>query len=231
MASPQERRMVVIPVRFHRFTQKLAKYWSLYITYVAFGPLVLLVMVTAGLWKYYFTYLENKLFSLVKFLSVREESVFCIVICWHLLVQPPKYQINALQKPQLQQSNRNVGVRSFFWIRVLYYNSFCQGRKRFLHYDLVTLVCPPEYPIDAPCKSGRFAAIKQKFGGWIIFFIPGFHQSGAQWHFDQQLHRVPVQSDFWIKEMNTCCTFTNSMSFGTSVLRSCRRSDKLSSPN
>ena len=79
----------------------------------------------------YFTYLENKLFSLVKFLSVREESAFCIVICWHLLVQPPKYQINALQKPQLQQSNRSVGVGSFFWIRGLYYNSFCQGRKRF----------------------------------------------------------------------------------------------------
>ena len=63
------------------------------------------------------------------------------------------------------------------------------------------------------------------------FFIRGFHQSGAQWHFDQQLHMVPVQSDFWIKEMNTWCTFTNSMSFGTSVLRSCRRSDKLSSLN
>ena len=40
MASPQKRRMVVIPVRFHRFTQKLAKYWSLNITHMALGPCI-----------------------------------------------------------------------------------------------------------------------------------------------------------------------------------------------
>ena len=141
MASPQDRRMVVIPVRFHRFTQKLAKYWSLYITHMALGPLhwcciktfklLLLVIVTADLWKYgkeftlFLQYamqppsfhqllclLEIQLFSLVRFFSVRKESVFCIVICWHW--SAPKYQSDALQKPQMQQSNRKVEVGSFF---------------------------------------------------------------------------------------------------------------------
>ena len=42
---------------------------------------------------------------------------------------------------------------------------FLSGKEAFLNYDLLTLVGPPEYPIDAPCKSRRFEAIKQKCGG------------------------------------------------------------------
>ena len=166
MASPQERRMVVILVRFHRFTQKLAKYWSLYITYVALGPLELHQTLLADLWKYgkEFTFttialqppsfyqllclLEIQLFSLVRSFSVRKESVFCIVICWHW--SAPKYQSDALQKPQMQQSNRKVEVGSFFY----------QG---------------------------------------LLIQV----ESQARWHFDQQLLRNSVQSDFQIEEMNT----------------------------
>ena len=42
---------------------------------------------------------------------------------------------------------------------------FLSGKEAFSNYDLLTLVGPPEYPIDAPCKSRRFEAIKQKCGG------------------------------------------------------------------
>ena len=178
----------------------------------------------------YFTYLENKLFSLVKFFSVREESAFCIVICWHLLVQPPKYQINALQKPQLQQSNRSVGVGSFFGSGV--YTTILSVREGSV-FELWFVDIGWSTRISDWCALQKPQIWSNQTEVWGLnhFFIRGFHQSGAQWHFDQQLHMVPVQSDFWIKEMNTWCTFTNSMSFGTSVLRSCRRSDKLSSLN
>ena len=172
MASPQKRRMVVIPVRFHRFTQKLAKYWSLNITHMALGPcigaasntlLLLLVIVMADLWKYgkeftfttialqppsfypNLTFLEIKLFSLVRFISVREESVFCIVICWH-------------------------------WSAL-------------------------KYQIDAPCKSHRCSNQTEEWRFDRGFLIRV--ESQARWHFDQQLLRNPVQSDFEIDETNT----------------------------
>ena len=106
MASPQERRMVVIPVRFHRFTHKLAKYWSLYITYVAFGPFGVARDGDGG-----------------PFESMARSLPFPTI---------------ALQPPSLYQLFYLFGEQTLLSGQI----SFCQGRKRFLHCDLLTFVGP-----------------------------------------------------------------------------------------
>ena len=93
-------------------------------------------------------------------LSVREDSVFCIMIWWHWFVHQNIRLMRPAKAADLQQSNRSLGVGSFFLSRVFIkveHNDIlinnCTGfqcnqifeLKRWIHVVLLRIQCHLEH--------------------------------------------------------------------------------------